>query len=110
MSPAADGGLLEEEWASFVIGAAKAHGWMVAHFRPARTTRGWRTPVEGHSGSPDLLLARRGVVLLVELKRDTTKPRPDQAAWLAAIGPRHGSVWRPRDREAVLKILKEGRL
>lgn len=95
---------LEDDWTSWVIARAKEHGWMVHHARPARTANGWRTPVQGHKGAPDLLLARDGDVLVPELKRDGTYPDPDQRAWQKALGPR-GEVWRPRDAVAVLARL-----
>ena len=35
-------------------------------------------------GFPDLVLAKNGVVLIVELKTDTGVATPDQVAWLLA--------------------------
>lgn len=96
--------MTEDEWASWVIGYASWHGWLCAHFRPAKTAKGWRTPVSGDVGSPDLLLARHGRVLNVELKTDRGRVRPEQQAWLDALGA-HGQVWRPRDRALVQACL-----
>src|SRR5262245_496140 len=82
--------------------AARMAGWMVAHFRPAKTQRGrWITPMAGDKGFPDLVLAKDGRVLLAELKTDKGTPSPEQVAWLAAVGT-HGRLWRPDDWPAVL--------
>ena len=45
----------ERELQDAVIQLARLLGWRVAHFRPAMTTRGWRTPVSADgAGFPDL--------------------------------------------------------
>jgi hypothetical protein len=94
----------EDEWLSRVLDTAQLHGWRVQHVRPARTVRGWRTPVQGDQGAPDLLLARAGRVLLVELKSDRGRLGPGQREWLAAAGG-HARLWRPRDWVQVLAEL-----
>lgn len=94
----------EADWQSWVIDVARLHGWRVAHHRPARTVHGWRTPIEGDPGVPDLILARAGEVLLAELKTDRGRPTAEQRAWLGALGD-HGALWRPRDRDTVLARL-----
>lgn len=96
--------LTESNWTSRVIAIASLHGWRVHHARPARTTQGWRTPVQGHIGAPDLLLARRGEVICAELKVGKNKLRPDQQLWADAIGDRF-RLWRPEDSDDVLKEL-----
>ncbi len=96
--------LSETAWTSRVIDIARLHSWRVAHFRPARTQNGWRTPMEGDIGVPDLILARDGDVLLVELKTDRGRVLPDQQKWLDHLGV-HGRVWRPRDSDEVLARL-----
>lgn len=96
--------LSEAAFTGRVIGIAKTYGWRVAHFRPARTQKGWRTPMEGDIGVPDLILARDGDVLLAELKTNSGVLLPDQQAWLDHLGP-HGCVWRPRDHGHILARL-----
>lgn len=91
---------LEADWTTWVIHQARRNGWRTHHARPARTTNGWRTPLEGDKGAPDLLLARAGHVIAAELKRNRTYPDPDQRAWLTELGV-HGAIWRPRDAETV---------
>lgn len=87
----------EDELEDAVIEAAQLLGWVAVHHRPARTADGhWRTAIKGQKGFPDLCLARDGVVLLRELKREKGKPTPDQVTWLEALGD-HGGIWRPSD-------------
>jgi len=101
-------------------------GWDAAHFRPALTTRGWRTPVQGSLGKgfPDLVLlrARDRRLILAELKSDIGKVSADQAAVLAAFEVMAGewkaaflpepriridvAVWRPRDFDAIAELLR----
>lgn len=98
----------EETLLQRLIAVARVSGWLVAHFRPARTSRGWRTPMQGDEGFPDLILARDGRVLAVELKRAGAKPSPEQYAWLEAMGCA-GTVevylWTPMDLEEAYGVL-----
>ena len=91
----------EGELTAAVLAAARLLGWRTAHFRPARTAHGWRTPVQGDgAGFPDLLLAhpRQARLLFRELKAGSPL-RPEQAVWaeaLEACGCDWG-IWRPDD-------------
>jgi hypothetical protein len=68
------------------IDLAHIFGWRVAHFRPAKTAKGWRTPVEADGkGFPDLLLVRGDQIKVRELKAGRNKPTADQSEWLAAF-------------------------
>lgn len=96
--------LSENDFKRRVIDTAMLYGWRVCHFRPARTRRGWATPIEGHAGMPDLVLAKGGRVLLVELKSDTGRVEPEQRKWLDASGA-NGLLWAPRDWPQALAIL-----
>jgi hypothetical protein len=107
--------LTEEAWQNQVIDLARLFGWHVHHTRPARTARGWATPIQGHKGFPDLVLARAGRVIFAELKTDTGRLRPEQQEWqqeLTAYGsedadPTHEVyVWRPADRRRVEETLR----
>lgn len=69
---------LEEDFTTWLVDAAMRLGWRVCHVRPARTARGYRTPIQGHKGLPDVVLARAGVVVLAELKTETGRTTPDQ--------------------------------
>lgn len=88
--------MTEEEYQQRIIDTALLRGWRVAHFRPAKTSRGWRTPMQGHTGFPDLVLARQGYVIVPEVKTDTGRLRPGQREWIDALGA-HARLWRPRD-------------
>jgi hypothetical protein len=95
----------EADFQRRVIDTAKLLGWRVVHIRPAWVRTGRMvTPYEGDPGLPDLVLARRGRVLLVELKSDIGKPTRDQLAWLEAAGP-NGHLWQPRDWPTVQTVL-----
>lgn len=99
--------LTEADFQRRIIDLARLRGWRVVHIRPAWVRSGRMvTPYEGHAGLPDLVLARRGVVLLAELKAERGKPPTgDQLAWLAALGD-HGRLWRPRDWPDIEKALQ----
>src|SRR3989304_3464315 len=105
----------EAEFQKQVVDIARAHGWRVTHFRPARTGRldqndkpVWSTPLSGDPGFFDLVLARFFDVprlLLVELKTEKGKESPAQVAWRLALGPENlrdweGYLWGPSDIEA----------
>jgi hypothetical protein len=69
-----------------ILQAAPILGWRTAHFRPARTARGWRTAVAGDGkGFPDLVavhpVAHR--VVFVELKAHKGKLAAAQESWAA---------------------------
>src|SRR5687767_12429011 len=104
--------LTEAAWTEHVLALATALGWRTAHFRPARTDKGWRTAVSGHGvGFPDLVLARAkpapGRVLYVELKSERGRLSPEQTFWLKTLAAAGAEtyVWRPSDREIVLQLL-----
>ena len=78
--------MTERDLQSAVVDLARLYGWRVAHFRPARTSRGWRTPVEADGkGFPDLLLIRGTQIKVRELKAGRNKLAPEQRDWLAAF-------------------------
>lgn len=90
----------ERELQTAVIECARLLGWRVAHFRPALTARGWRTPVEGDgAGFPDLVLARPGRLIFAELKSERGRVSDEQNAWLDALATPGvvRAVWFPRD-------------
>lgn len=63
-------------------GVATMVGWEFAHWRPARTKHGWRTPGTGElaEGWPDLTLvrARDRRLILAELKKNGEHLKPAQ--------------------------------
>lgn len=95
----------EDDFQTRIIQYAKLNGWKITHFRTVKMPSGrWATPLQGDAGFPDLALARNGVVILAELKSQKGDVSPEQAEWLAAIGPT-GRVWRPSDWESVVAEL-----
>ena len=100
----------ERDFQAQVLSLAKLHGWTAVHFRPARTSNGWRTPIQGDGkGFPDLILCRGPHLLFVELKTDRGKPTAEQTAWLNRLraAGQTACVWRPRDWLLIERILRE---
>ena len=96
----------EAQLTDTVVELARFHRWKVVHFLPARVRPGrWRTALQGDIGSPDLLLARDGVVLLVELKTERGVLMSAQKEWGEAIGAQY-RLWRPRDLDEIKETLK----
>lgn len=94
------GTVKEADLQAAVVDVARRLGYMVAHFRPARTTQGWRTPVSGDgAGFPDLVLVGNDRILFVELKSQRGRLTADQERWrdqlVAAGGEWH--LWKPSD-------------
>jgi hypothetical protein len=105
----------EAQFQAAVIDVARLHGWRVHHARPARTAAGWRTPITGDVGFPDLVLAhpRRGLII-AEIKTQTGRLSGDQEAWLIALSAAtrrqervRVCLWRPSDWEAIVARLSE---
>lgn len=97
--------LSEAAFQQRVIDYAKRCGWMCVHHRPGRQGTRYVTAVQGDRGAPDLLLARAGTVLLVELKTDTGRLGPGQTEWLTAADT-HARLWRPRDWNKIMEELR----
>lgn len=98
----------EAECQRTVIDAAKLCGWLVHAERPAQSARGWRTPVQGHAGFPDLVLVHptRGLAF-IELKRRPNKVEDAQQAWLDVLG-RHADArvwWVPEQLHELCQFL-----
>jgi hypothetical protein len=76
----------EQQLQQAVIECARTLGWLVAHFRTAKTERGWRTPVEGDGkGFPDLVCVRGGRVIFAELKSSTGRLSDEQTIWISEL-------------------------
>lgn len=98
----------ENDFLKQVIDLAHLCGWKVAHFRPAQTTRGWRTPVQADgAGFPDLVLVKERVIF-PELKSEKGKLSDAQKAWRDALLAAGGEYycWRPSDFENIVECLK----
>jgi hypothetical protein len=104
--------ITERRFQGLVIEYARLRGWLVHHTRPAlRQSGGWSTPIQGDAGFPDLVLARRGALLLVELKSAKGRLSEPQRRWAEAFrGEGWGTavqyrLWRPDDWPQVLEEL-----
>jgi hypothetical protein len=96
----------EHDFQAAVIDVAHYRGWRVMHQRPALTRRDrWTTATQGHTGWPDLALARGGVFIAAELKRTGGRPTPAQKAWLTQLGE-HGRLWYPNMWPEILMELR----
>lgn len=109
----------EESLLTRVIAEAKEHGWLVQHVRPLKSAKGWRTPIQGDKGGPDLIMARAGRVIFAELKSQKADLEPAQRLWQNAIigpPPEPGLtmmvsarlcyyVWRPLDWQRIVEVL-----
>ena len=94
------GTVSEASFQRTVIEMARYLGWRVHHGRPGRTTAGWRTPVSGDVGFPDLVLLRGGRLIFAELKTERGRLSVGQKAWLLALGGVEWvevQLWRPSD-------------
>lgn len=101
---------LEKDWQRDVIRLARTLGWKVAHFRPAQTSKGWRTAVAADgAGFPDLVLVSpiRKRVVFLELKRERGKVSDRQAEWIRDLHAAGAEVYvaRPRHLEALAYVL-----
>ena len=108
----------EDQLLQTITEAATFLGWRWHHVR-----RSDQALQMGHSGFPDLVLAKAGRVLFLELKRQDGTTTPDQDAWLLELlvagdqldvavppwtlrWPVDAFVVRPSQLDAVLELLK----
>lgn len=110
--------LTEAAFQQQVTDLAEVRGWGWAHFRPARTANGWRTPVSGPLGAgwPDLVLVRGERLIFAELKAARGRLSTRQRAVLEALGrvaayrdppPRvEVFVWHPSDFPEIQELLR----
>lgn len=93
--------MTEDELLLAITEAATLLGWRWHHFR--RSDKGIQM---GHTGFPDLVLAKGGRVLFLELKAQEGHVTSEQLRWLQALPD--ALVVRPWDLDAVIGHL-EGR-
>jgi len=90
--------LSEKDWQRQVVELARLVGWQhVYHTHDSRRSA---------HGFPDLALVRERLIL-VELKRETTRPTDAQTDWLTALAAAGAEVylWRPSDLDEIGQIL-----
>lgn len=80
--------------------------WRWAHFMPSRVGKRVLTAAQGSPGFYDLVMARGGVILLVELKSiaGRKKFRPGQREW-GEHGGEFYRCWTPDDWQAIVAEL-----
>ncbi len=103
--------IAEKDFLKLVVDLAHVYGWKVAHFRPAMTSKGWRTAVSGDGkGFPDLVLAKGARIIFAELKTEIGQLAPEQLNWYQILNQTtaYAYVWRPNDFDEIEKILKGG--
>jgi len=108
--------LSEKDFLGQVIDLAHIFGWRVAHFRPAKTERGWRTAVQADgAGFPDLVMTRKdkGMCYFIELKSSEGKLSPEQEEWvyeLQVVAENSLGVcyfcWKPGDFDEIKEALR----
>jgi hypothetical protein len=101
----------ERDFQTTVVDACRLLGWKVAHFRSARTAHGWRTPLTGDVGFPDLICARPGRALALELKAARGRLGPGQQEWLEALhgAQVHAQLVTPAGLDELLALLAAAR-
>lgn len=103
----------ELECQATIIATAKLAGWRCHAQRAAFTGDGRVvTPIQGHRGFPDLVLAhpRRRLLIVAELKRHKNTVEPEQRIWhaaLAAAGVPVSIWWVPEQQQAILAFLTD---
>jgi hypothetical protein len=101
----------EDEFTKQVIELFQISDWLVAHFRPARTSSGnWITAVQGDGkGFPDLVAVKGNRVIFAELKSAKGKVREEQWRWIRRLADSKRVevyIWHPEDWEKIVEILK----
>ena|SRR3990167_458274 len=105
----------EVDFQDMVVDAFQKSGWLVHAERPARSNKGWRTPIQGDPGFLDLVLARGEPdprIIFAEVKSEEGRETKEQKAWgivlasctRAAIGI-DTFLWRPSNWQEILAIL-----
>ena len=78
--------MLEKDLQKGVIDVARIFGYRVSAFRPAQTSKGWRTAVQGDGvGWPDLCIVGHGRILFRELKVGRNTLSAEQVEWIWAL-------------------------
>lgn len=101
---------LEDECEDTIVAAATMLGYRVHAARRARSKESWRTPIKGHVGFPDLVIAGHGTLIVRELKRRPNKVEPEQQAWLDTLriaGIDAHVLWVPEEQDGFIRLLQD---
>lgn len=100
----------EDEFIHQIIDLAHLYHWRVQHTRPAWSKKGWRTPIQGDPGFPDLVLVKAPRVIVAEVKSDKGRASPVQKGWLGELYGCPGVevyVWKPRMWDDIVETLAD---
>ena len=92
--------MTEAEFQANVIDLAKTLGWRIHHDRGD-----YRQCIAGDPGFPDLVLAKDGRVLFLELKSEKGKMTEAQGAWFGDLPLQHAYLVYPTDMQEIAKLL-----
>lgn len=110
-------GITWQQWQDKVIKCLRENGWLARIIRPAMTGRGWRTPIQGDEGEPDVFAVHPDRLLIwwIECKTGKGALSPKQEKWVMAltrcqaVNPNiRMDILRPEDWENFEKRVKEG--
>ena len=100
----------ETECERTIIAAAHMLGYLVHGSRPATSQKGWRTPLKGDPGFPDLVITGHNRCFIIELKRKPNRLEPAQLAWIDALhdaGVDVATWWVPEQQQQLIDMLTE---
>ncbi len=100
--------ITEAQFQDTVTEYATLRGWRWTHFRPAKTDKGWRTPLQGSRGFPDLVLVRGLRLIFAEVKSERGILSADQKEWqddLELVPEIEYYLWRPSDWDKIEAVL-----
>ena len=102
--------MTEEELVDTLLGYGKQGGWLCTHFRPAKTNKGYRTPIQGDKGYFDITMMHEELrrTLFIECKSKSGSLQPDQKRWRAAALVMPGSeyyLWKPKDLPVARQVI-----
>ena len=115
-------GISETAFSSQVFDLLNLFQWRWCHIRPAFSSKGYRTPIQGHDpdgfkgkGLPDIiavkeLLSGEVVTLFAELKSEDGKLELAQRRWIELLIRTRGSaftfIWIPSQFEQIVEVLQ----
>ena len=101
--------MTEAQFQQQIIDLGHLYGWRIAHFRPALTSKGYKTPVSADGkGFPDLVMVKRARLIFAEVKSDTGKLSPEQKDWITALTCSMRCecyIWKPENWDEIVEIL-----
>lgn len=91
----------EDDLLTAITDALTWYQWKWTHSR-----RSDKALTMGHQGVPDIIAARKGRVLFIELKAAKGELSEEQWAWLLEVPEESRRIWRPGDLDAALLELR----